>query len=295
MTKIMGVVQWLWLMGLLCLAACGGSYSSGAAEAKKYEPSRASYAMDAPMEPEADDYGGGDEDMLADDMDADGAMLAQLSTDEYRGEMAGPGAAPPPPPAPKSKLKSVGKPPEELKTATGPMLIYTAEFTLAIFEVDEGLKAVEKIARDLGGFLARRDDTSITVRIPVAEFDRAVKRVESVGDVLHRNVMSEDVTEEFRDLGIQLANLRAMRDRLAKLLDRAETVEDALKVERELGRVAGQIDRIEGRMKFLKDRAAMSTLTVSFQELPTDLSGPGEVRLPIGWLSELGLGRLLSL
>jgi len=291
MMKTMGVIRWLCLWAMLGCVACGGSSLSNAygGHAQEQAPSPAmAESMDArAMEPPADyDHDRvGDMDDMSDGMLApDGAKLAMAQT----------GAAPPPPPG-QSAPPTVGKPPKKLETAAGPMLIYTANFTVAIFEVDDGLRRVEKIARDLGGFLARRDDATITIRVPVAEFDAAVSRIEGIGDVLHRNISSEDVTEEFRDLGLQLKNLRALRDRLAKLLDRAETVEDAIKVERELGRVSGQIDRIEGRMKFLGDRAAMSTLTVEFHLRATDLAGPGEFQLPIGWLHELGLGRLLSL
>ena len=66
-------------------------------------------------------------------------------------------------------------------------------------------------------------------------------------------------------------------------------------VERELGRVAGAIDRIEGRMKFLSDRARMSTITVEFTKKVSDSVSGRPVNLPIHWLHQMGLGRLLSL
>jgi hypothetical protein len=161
--------------------------------------------------------------------------------------------------------------------------------------VNASLGKVEAIANEVGGFLARRDDSAITVRVPVARFDDAVRRLEGVGDVLHRNVAVEDVTEEFTDLEIRMRNARAIRDRLEKLLDKAATVEESVLLERELGRVAGEIERFEGRLKYLRDRAAFSTLTVSFQSLPRESLDPTGPRLPVGWLNELGLGRLLNL
>jgi hypothetical protein len=97
------------------------------------------------------------------------------------------------------------------------------------------------------------------------------------------------------DLEVRLKNARAIRERLEQLLAKAAKVEESILIERELGRVAGEIERIEGRMKFLKDRAAFSTITVTFQARPTEKVGGRKVQLPVPWLSEMGLGRLLDL
>lgn len=176
-----------------------------------------------------------------------------------------------------------------------PMLIYTAGITMMVAEIKAALARVEGLTREIGGYLARRDDVSITIRVPVARFDEAVRRIEELGQVIHRNVSVEDVTEEFTDLEVRLRNLRAIRARLEGLLAKAKTVEESVLIERELGRVAGEIDRIEGRMKLLRDRAAFSTITVSLKERPRESIGQGTPRLPVSWLDQLGLGRLLSL
>jgi hypothetical protein len=175
------------------------------------------------------------------------------------------------------------------------MLIYTAEITMAVFEVSGSLSQIEDLGREVGGFLSRRDDHTITIRVPAGRFDEAVKRIEKIGDVLHRNVSAQDVTEEFADLDVRLRNARAIRDRLEVLLAKSNKVEESLLIERELGRVAGEIERLEGRMKFLRDRAAYSTITVRFQARPTENVTTTKPRLPVPWLYEMGLGRLLNL
>lgn len=234
-----------------------------------------------------------------------------------------PAAAPPPPPPPPPAARSfqaqagqpapgpttppqaqptAKKPAEPAQVATGDaaalrttMLIYTAEITMAVFEVNKQLSAVETLAKDEGGFLARRDDASITIRVPVARFEAVVQKIEKLGDMLHRNVVAQDVTEEFRDLEVQLRSARAVRDRLEQLLSKAVKVEESIAIERELDRVSGEIDRIEGRMKFLKDRAAYSTITVTFSAKSKENVNASHVRLPANWLDSLGLQRLLSL
>ena len=61
-----------------------------------------------------------------------------------------------------------------------------------------------------------------------------------------------------------------------------------------MNRVASEIDRMEGRLKYLRDRAAFSTITVSF-EPRRSVAPPPSVRLPFPWLQFPGLSRLLSL
>jgi hypothetical protein len=183
----------------------------------------------------------------------------------------------------------------EVASVQGPMLIYTADITIAVFEVKASLGQVDALARELGGFLARRTDAAITIRVPSARFEEAVKRIEKIGDMLHRNVVAEDVTEEYHDLDVRLRSARAVQERLTQLLAKAVKVEDSVLIERELDRVTGEIERIEGRLKFLKDRAAYSTITVTFQAKPTETLGQTPFHLPGEWLNDLGLGRLLRL
>lgn len=217
---------------------------------------------------------------------------------------AQPPAARPAPPAatPQPAPTSSGAAPQgapqaagEVSAARAPLLVYTADIAMAVFEVGASLGKVEALARDLGGFLARRDDRTITIRIPAARFDEALKRLEGLGDILQRNVVAEDVTEEFLDLGIRIRNARAVRDRLEKLLEKAAKVEESIQLERELARVSSELERLEGRLKFLRDRVAFSTLTVTFQPRSTETLAPSGPRLPIDWLNELGLSRLLNL
>ncbi len=219
--------------------------------------------------------------------------------------MAAPAPPPPPPPneapGPMPIMPPQGQPEGPAARAGAgaerpdAIVIYTAEITLAVFEVQKSIEEVAAIAKRQGGFLARRDDQSITVRIPSSRFDQAVKDLEAVGDVLHRNVTAEDVSEEFHDLQIQLRNLTAMRERLVALLAKANKVEEAIAVEKELGRVAGEIDRIQGRMKFLSDRAQMSTITVRLEPRAPSTIDKGPFQVPLPWLNDLGIDRLIHL
>ena len=173
------------------------------------------------------------------------------------------------------------------------MLVYTASLGMAVYQVEPGLDGVQKVARDLGGYLSSRQDTSITVRVPRDRFDDAVARIEKLGDVTHRDIKAEDVTDEFVDVQARLKNAYAMRDRLSDLLSRAPAKE-ALDIERELGRVTEEIERMEGRLKLLRDQIAFSTITVNFTALAAQTVHDTTLLAPFPWLQELGLGMLLD-
>jgi hypothetical protein len=171
-------------------------------------------------------------------------------------------------------------------------LIYSATLTMSVFQVEQGLGAVEGIAKELGGYLSSRADKAITVRVPRHKFRDALTRIEQMGNVLHRSVGAEDVTDQYVDMDIRLKNGRAMRDRLQQLLQNAG-VKEALDIEKELARVTQEIEQLEGRLKLLRDRISYATITVSFQPLNAQQVQDAQLILPFPWLNALGLPTLL--
>ncbi len=206
--------------------------------------------------------------------------------------------APRPEPAPGPSTTPADKPTEPTVASDAvpiqQVLIYTAQLSMAVFQVDKALGEVETLARNLGGFLSHRTDTQITIRVPAAQFDEALKGIAGMGDVLTRNVQVEDVTEEYLDVTLRLKNARQVRERIAQLLANAKNVEESLEVERELHRLSAEIERLEGRLKYLRNKAQYSTITVTFRPEQVDDVRPA-FQLPFPWLRELGLGRLMNL
>jgi len=173
------------------------------------------------------------------------------------------------------------------------MLIYTARVTMAVYQVDQGIVAVEKIARDAGGYLALKKDREITIRVPRARFDITLIQIDKIGDVLHRDVQAQDVTDEYVDAETRIKNARAMQVRLKVLLDKAN-VKEALEIEKEMRRVTEELELLEGKLKLLKDKIAYSTITVAFEPRGSTIQAT-RIKLPFPWLTQLGLPTLLQL
>jgi len=108
---------------------------------------------------------------------------------------------------------------------------------------------------------------TLELKIPAARFDEAMNTLSPIGKVEQSNSTAEDVGEEFVDVNARVANARRLEERLVTLLaTRTGKLEDVLAVERELARVREEIERFEGRLRFLKSRVSMSTLSVTVHE-----------------------------
>ena len=167
-----------------------------------------------------------------------------------------------------------------------PMLIRDGAVRVEVEELDTAITAVQALAIRLGGHVANVSmhlgerqyrEATMTLRIPADRFDEAMNGLEPLGDLDVIEVRTEDVGEEYVDLERRLANARRLEARLLELLaTRTGDLEDVLAIERELARVREQIERFEGRLRFLRTRVAVSTLAVTVHEPPPLTAHPGE-------------------
>jgi hypothetical protein len=100
-------------------------------------------------------------------------------------------------------------------------------------------------------------------------------------EVTNELTSGKDFTDEFVELSSRLGNLEATASRVRNFLDETKNVEEALAVNAELSRLEEQIEVIKGRMQFLEQSAAFSTIAVNLT--PDELSRPIEVA---GWRPE---------
>src|SRR5205807_5412253 len=116
------------------------------------------------------------------------------------------------------------------------------------------------------------------VKIPAPRYDEAVSSLSTIGKVETVNSQAEEVGEEYVDVTARVTNARRLEERLLTLLsNRTGKLDEVLRVERELARVREEIERYEGRLRYLSARVAMSTLTITVHEqVPLIGNNPGE-------------------
>jgi hypothetical protein len=156
------------------------------------------------------------------------------------------------------------------------MVIRNGTATVEVDSVEAAVARVQRLAVQLGGYVGNtslstgdreRRSATVELKIPAPRFEQAVSGLRPVGRVESVQTHAQDVGEEYVDLAARTANARRLEERLLALLaNRTGRLEDVLAVERELARVRQEIDTQEGRLRYLRSRVAVSTLTVTLHE-----------------------------
>ena len=156
-------------------------------------------------------------------------------------------------------------------------VIYDAEIKLIVREFSALDKQLPQLVKQFGGYLA---DASVNrtqgeqrsgrwqARIPVDQFDSFLDSVSELGIPEQRRQTAQDVTEEFVDLAARIATKRQLEERIVELLKNStDKLKDVIEVERELARVRGEIEQMEGRLRYLTNRTELTTVTISAREV----------------------------
>ena len=157
------------------------------------------------------------------------------------------------------------------------IIVHTAYVSLVTEDVANTIGQVGDLADRLGGWVVGSERTSkhsgsIAVRVPAASLDEALNRIGEMAEVEARTITSQDVTDEYVDSQSRLASMRATEQRLLSFLEQAESVEDALRVQKELGELQIRIEETQGRLNFLSQTAAYSLIQVSLRLAPQALA-----------------------
>ena len=169
------------------------------------------------------------------------------------------------------------------------LLVRHGAIDVVVDDVARGSARAQAVLVESGGYVERGQlgerSASFTLRVPEKVLDATLDSLATLGSVASRTVSAQDVTEEAIDLDARLQSLIATRDRLRKLQETATSVADVVTVERELGRVQGEVDSLEGRLKHLRSSAALATIELSIRQKI--------VLGPLGVIAK-GLGTFLS-
>ncbi|HEY7480184.1 MAG TPA: DUF4349 domain-containing protein [Gemmatimonadales bacterium] len=191
------------------------------------------------------------------------------------------------------------------------LIIRTGQASIEVDSLEPAMAELRRVAQRAGGFVADASvqsgrnqlrQATLQIKVPANRFDEVTEGLQPIGRLEFVNVGAEDVSEEFVDLTARVANGHRLEDRLVEMLrTRTGKLADVLSVERELARVREEIERMEGRLRFLKASAQLSTLSVSLHEpVPIVAShGPGPIMEAFreAWRNFVGLlaGAIASL
>jgi hypothetical protein len=155
-------------------------------------------------------------------------------------------------------------------------VIYKATLRMRVKNYQNAHRNLEDKAKQYRGFLIGSNSHqngeeqmsgSITLRVPEEHFQAFLNDAEGEAEeILERNVSGSDVTEEYVDLESRLRSKRVVEERLLEFMKNANKTEDLLKISNDLADVQEEIERVVGRMKFLENQSALSTITINLFE-----------------------------
>ena len=159
-------------------------------------------------------------------------------------------------------------------------VIRNAELTIEIESPANAQRQLASVAESHGGFVvtseSRQDSRAggaktaqvvvLEMRVPSAQFDAVLNAARGVGGrVVDEKMSGKDVTEEYIDLEARLRAQRALEAQILEIMKRATRVSDALEVNAQLAQVRSEIERLEGRRRFLENQSSLSTIKITIE------------------------------
>ena len=154
-------------------------------------------------------------------------------------------------------------------------IIKEGEISFETTDNNETRKLINKWVKEFNAYISldnvtdqrSRIENRITIRVPSENFETLLTKIaESAKQLDSKNISATDVTEEYVDIESRLKTKKELENRYKILLNKAGTVEEILKIEKQIGDLRTEIESIEGRFKYLNDRISYSTLTIVFYE-----------------------------
>jgi hypothetical protein len=175
-------------------------------------------------------------------------------------------------------------------------IIRNANLTLEANDPEETSNKISSLVAQKNGFVINSDtqqrtnpggSTSIivnlTLRVPATQFDATLSEIRAlVPKVVQEKVTGQDVTEEFIDVEARLRTQKALEAQFLEILKQAKSVNETLEVQKQIAEVRGEIEKVEGRLRYLQNQTSLSTITITLR--PPEAFAAGST----GFFSELG-------
>lgn len=183
----------------------------------------------------------------------------------------------------------------------GQWLIRSGRLELTVPDVEPAFREAQAVAQRLGGFTEQAQLEGggptrfayLVLRVPDDRLEEAMDRLAGLagdGRVDLRALSAEDISQQWVDTQARLANLRAQEERLRQLAGRSGSVEDLLKVEQELWRVRGEIEQLEGQVRYWQQAMRLARIEVAIEALapqPAPPAGDRFTRVRLAWQASL--------
>lgn len=172
-------------------------------------------------------------------------------------------------------LGSGGVAPPLVQTATdlGRDIIFTATMTVAVDDVAAASAEATRQIQALGGFLFGQQTTgtpearsTLIFKVFPEDFQEALDRLGSIGDLRNQNVSADDVTERVVDIQSRVTTAQASVERLRGFLENATDIDTIADLENQLLQRETQLETLRGQLRTLEDAISLATITATITE-----------------------------
>ena len=168
----------------------------------------------------------------------------------------------------------------------GPQVIRQAQLAISVKSgsFDSSLAAVRSVVEIERGYISGTDAQAspvtndqirtgvISFMVPATNFDAAIDALSNLGKVTTYHISGQDVSAQYVDLQARLANEEAQRNAMLALLAKAQTVEQIIMVQNQIGQITGQIEQLKGQIQYIDHNVAFSTISVTLTEAGAPLA-----------------------
>jgi Domain of unknown function (DUF4349) len=169
-----------------------------------------------------------------------------------------------------------GKPAQETTAPDTRKLIRNAQLDLEVKSFQSAMDQIAALTKAAGGYVDTSNSQkggngklqgTVVVKVLPQNLDAFLLKLRDLGQIENQSVSTDDVTKDYFDTQARLENSRRMETQLQDLLKHENSkVADLLQVERELGRVRGDIEQMQGQLKLYDFQVQYATVTMQLRE-----------------------------
>ena len=155
-------------------------------------------------------------------------------------------------------------------------IIKNANLRLQVENVDESTYKITTLTENYNGYMANMNLTNdnheinnkITIKLPAANFEPFLNDLSKEAVYVYsKKINTQDVTAEYVDLQSRLKTKKEVKERYSEILrSRTKSLEEVYKAEEMIRKLQEEIEAAEGRMRYLSNQSALSTILVDIYE-----------------------------
>ena len=164
--------------------------------------------------------------------------------------------------------------------------VYSGFCQLRVESVEKTKNRIFSIAEQSGGYVESSYSDKIIIRVPAERFSEVFSTILGLGEVIDKTIETYDVTENFQDLTARLAIAEKTRERLYKLLEETDDVEERFRILKEIRRLTDEIESIKQNLEMIKKQISLSRITVGLIARLAQQPA-GKEKIPFNWIRNL--------